>query len=274
MPVSPLLVNRVTSLFPPGPAPVADDKRLSPGVRARVAAHSAFKTAQQYLMNVNNARNFNDPEVAEHIIPELRDSVIMNLRSNTQDRFSDPSTGLVRIAERANDAAAAATAPFRPKLDPDSTAQMIRTDQSWNNHILPMLNGGKSWDQIIPTLDADGLLAVQRFAPGFEASSRSRFDQAEVPSVLAGINNLSEQHLPKIAPPEGRTALLEHQDTQSTLGFIRNVAGWITTAGPRDVMGVSIGLTRAAYGAGVQSPVDVSPYGQAAYHASLADAAR
>ena len=267
MPIDPYLVTRALNRFPSAGGPLLDTSR--PGLRARAAAHAAYNAARQHLANLAAARDLADPEISGELLPELREELSKALRGRTEAQFTDPLSGYVRVAERAADAATAAADPFRPRVDPDSATQAIRTDQAWNNHVRPMLEAGKQWDEIIPTLDADGLLAVERFAPGYESRIRDRFQQNEIPAALDGIRTMSDRRLVDIAPPEGREALREAQDAAATRDYIRTVSAWVTNTGPREAVAVSIGLTQGAYQVGAQRPVDTSPEAQAEYAASL-----
>ena len=267
MPIDQYLVNRALAQYPAAGGTILDTAR--PGLRGRAAAHAAYNAARQHLTHLGAARQLQDAEIAPDLIPELRTEVAAALHRRTNAQFNDPASGYVRVAERAADTAAQAADRYRPRLDPESATQAIRTDQAWNNHVRPMLDAGKQWAEIVPTLDADGLLAVERFAPGHEARIRDRFHQDEVPAVLDGIKTMAERRLVDIAPPEGREALREAQDAEASRDYVRTVGEWMKNASPRDAVTVSIGLTQGAYRVGAHRPVDTSPEGQAEYAASL-----
>lgn len=274
-------ITRAVNAFPQVARPVLTDRQTPhlifpgqmsgtrPGLRARSAAHAALKAAEQHLVNITNARQYQTPDIAPDLLPELRSEVAARLTARTQGQFNTPLTGYLRIAETAHAEADAAADKYRPKLNPESATQLVRTDQSWNNHIKPMLAAGKEWAEIIPTLDADGILAAERFAPGYEASIRDRFHQNEVPSVIDGIEAMSKRRVVDIAPPEGREALREAQDTEASLAFVHSTAGIVNAADHRNATTLSIGLTRSAYQANATRPVDESPDAQAAYTAQL-----
>ncbi|GAA2947643.1 hypothetical protein GCM10010458_36550 [Microbacterium luteolum] len=282
MAIDPYLVNRAANEFPQVSHPVLTDRQTPhpvfpglttgtrPGLRARSAAHAALKAAEQHLSNMTGARNYQNAEVASDILPELRSEVAARLTERTRGQFEDPLAGFIKVAETAHQEADAAAEKYRPKLNPESATQLVRTDQAWNNHVLPMLNSGKTWDEIIPTLDVDGILAAQRFAGGYESNKRDRFHQHEVPSVLDGIQAMTARRVVDIAPPEAREALREAQDTATTLDYTRNVARIVNETDPRNAAAISIGLTRGAYQAGVQRPVETSNEALEAYAASLA----
>ncbi|WP_022891239.1 hypothetical protein [Agromyces subbeticus] len=282
MPIDPYLVNRAANEFPHVSRPVLTDRqsphpvfpgRMSgtrPGLRARSAAHAALKAAEQHLTNITNAGKYQNAEIAPDVLPELRREVAGRLTERTRGQFDNPLTGFVRIAEQAHADAEAVAEKYRPRLDPESATQLVRTDQAWNNHVRPMLESGKGWDEIIPTLDTDGILAAQRFAGGYESGKRDRFSQNEVPSVLDGIQTMSARRIVDIAPPEGRAALREAQDAARALDYTRNVARIVSETDTRNAATLSIGLTRGAYQAGVQRPVDTSDEALEAYAAELA----
>lgn len=268
MPIDPALVALALSGYPAGGATTLTTAR--PGLRARSASHAAFKAAEQHVQNVTALRTFTDPNLNDAAVTELRGELHKSLRQRTSAQFSDPLSGYVRTAERAAAAAAEAADRVRPKLDPESSAQALRTDQAWRNHIEPMLEAGKRWDQIIPTLDNDGLLAVERFAPGREARIRDAFHQHEVPAELAEIRAAAARRAIEVAPPEARELLMEERDAQTALEFVRTVSSWIENES--DPVAVSIGLKNTAFRVGAQNPVDTSTEAQAAYADSLRQA--
>ncbi|MFF2387832.1 hypothetical protein [Agromyces sp. NPDC058104] len=267
MTVDQYLINRAAADLPRGGAPTLTHSR--PGLRARSAAHAAYKAAEQHVQNVVAASKYTSDDIAAEVLPDLRAGLTDRLKNDLADQFTNPGDGLRRQAERARDEADRAAEKYRPRLDPDSTSQLARTDQAWNNTIRPALEDGKGWDQIIPTLDVDGLLAVERFAPGYEARTRDRFHQHEVPASLAGIKAMSERRLPDALPAEGRAALREHADTVRALEFIDTVMRWSADATPREAVAVEIGLKRGAFAIGAQVPVDTSPEAQQSYAAGL-----
>lgn len=276
MTIDTFFVTRAANSFPqaaptvltsvPVPGIIAGTR---PGLRGRSAAHAAFKTAQRHLDNLSEAQRYSTDDLAADALPELRAELTRTLKDRALGKFNDPLDGYVRVAERALADAEAIAERYRPKLDLESATQLVRTDQAWNNTIRPMLEAGKGWDQIIPTLDSDGLLAAQRFAPGYESRIRDQFKQHEVPGVLAGIKAASERRVVDIASPEGREALRESQDASTSLRFIQSIAGWVASADVRNAATVSIGLTRGAYALGVQLPVDTSDTGLAGYQSQL-----
>jgi len=270
MTIDPYLIQRAAADFPQGGAPLLTTARL--GLQARSAAHAAFVAAQQHLRNLTAVRASHPADVAPELHNELRQSLSQHLSERLAQQFDNPLNGYVRAAERAHEQAAAEADKHRPKYDPESTAQSIRTDQAWNNHIRPMLEAGKEWADIIPTLDQDGLLAVERFAPGYEARIRDRHHQHEVPAALKAIRDASERHLPNVVSEAGRVALREAQDTANALQYVRDVAGWLKDATALNAASVSIGLKRGAHEVGAHRPVDTSPDAQSEYGAALATA--
>lgn len=260
------LVSRALTKFPQAGGQLLEDGNTRPGLRARAAAHAAFKAAQHEIGNLSAASQFVDPEVAEEIRGDLRDAVLEQLRT----RSSAQLAGYRAAAERAHAEASAAAALYRPKLDPESAAQAIRTDSAWNNHIKPMLEDGKGWDLIIATADLDALLAVERFAGGYEARMRDTFHQHEVAPILAGIKSASERRLPNIVSPEGRAALIEQQHTARALEFVDRISrSTASIDGNASALSVNISVKRAGKAIGADQPVDTSPEAQAAYQESL-----
>lgn len=262
-------VSRALTLFPMAGAPLLTTSR--PGLRARAAAHAAFKAAEQHVSNLTALRRFEDPDLNEEAALELRGELQKGLRTQTAGQFNDTANGYLTAAEAAAADAEKAAASVRIKFDPESPAQALRTDQAWRNTVEPMLAQGKRWDQIVPHLDADGLLAVERFAPGREARIRDFTQQHEIPGELSALREACERQAIRIAAPEAREVLREAQDAQAALEFVRSVDNWINNES--DPVTISIGLKNVGFRTGAQNPVDTSPEAQAAYSASLSKAA-
>lgn len=276
MPIDSYLVNRAAERYALRvPATLADGR---PGLRARSVAHAAYAAVAQHLANISAADTHADPDLAPDLANEMRGALSQRLITQLRGTFENPLNGLIRQAERSVAETDAAAAPYRLKVDPESSTQMIRTDQAWRNSVLPMLESGMGWDQIIPRVDADGLLAIQRFAPARESAVRDRFKQHEVPEVLAGIQRASEQRNIDLAPLEARAALMEHEDAVAALEYTRAAAslayttrddGTVSRANERDTAGASIALKRSTFQVGAQNPVDTSPEALAAYEGAL-----
>lgn len=264
------IINRAVAEFPLQVPPRLTTSRA--GLTARSVAHAVLVAGRQHTANLKAAASYTHPDVAPEVLPELRKELTKALQARMRNLFDDALDGFKREGERALDAADKVADAFRPHLDSESTSQLMRTDQAWNNTIRPALEQGKKWDEIIPTVDADGLLAIERFAEGHESRIRDRFTQSEVPSAVAGIKNMTARRVLEVAPAEGREALAEHQDVSRLMAFVGQARELLVYAGARDAVGVEIGLNRAGTNLGVHRPVDTSPAAQAAYTATLGGA--
>ncbi|ORL06450.1 hypothetical protein [Prescottella equi] len=64
-------------------------------------------------------------------------------------------------------------AKARPRFDPNSTADLTRTEQAWRNVVLPQLEKGRSLKAALRHADTDAVLGAERFAPAWmQANSR------------------------------------------------------------------------------------------------------
>jgi hypothetical protein len=204
------------------------------------------------------ANNVDDPNLSPEGIEAAKAERLAGLADALKSRVAIVTPHL----EEAFSDAQKAAEPFWPKLNESDVAQGNRITSAWQLSVLPQLEKGKSWDAIISTLDHDGLLAVKRFAPAHEAMQRTALKQHEVPSILAGIERMSEQRVINSAP-EGpaRQAMQQLQTVRShndaataALNGIRAVA---TAAEAGDAYGArhdlvpaSIAIKRAAHSVG------------------------
>lgn len=271
MTIDPHFVTRELRQFPFNPPRTLQLPDLRPGIRAHSAAHGAYKVAEQYLNHLPRAKQIRPDDIAPEQLDELRTGLVGKLKESALAPFTAALDGYIDTVERATAAAAKAAEPFRPVLDPESTAQMVRTDQAWNNSIKPMLDAGKQWPEIIDTLDTDGVLAVKRFAAGHEAGKRDQFHQHEVPQEVSAIEEGLSRRVEAIAPPEGRAALRDEREASARRDFVRTVASWVSDAHQRiNPTEVSIGLIRSAHAIGAHTAADTSPEALTNYEAKIA----
>jgi len=224
--------------------------------RASAVVTGLYETSVGLSRAIPTIEKFADPNLSDEGLAEARAGLQLALKSAVRERVEHLTTHLddaVRAAE-------AAAAPYRPVLDAESVAQLTRTDQAWNNSIRPQLEAGKNWDDIIPTLDVDALLAVQRFAPTHEAGKRTRFDQNEVPSVLAGVQRMIESRLADAVPSEeGRAALREAREVSKFAETATaNMRTLLSVDGPNDLISATLSVKRATFDVGAQSVPDTT----------------
>lgn len=64
----------------------------------------------------------------------------------------------------------------RPQMDPNSAADLVRTEQAWRNVVLPQLAKGRSLADALRNADSDAVLGAERFAPAWLQTAVSRDD--------------------------------------------------------------------------------------------------
>lgn len=239
-----------------GRIPNADAELSNPVGRARAALTGLYRTADHLLPNYSAVRAYEDRDVLHEAQETERGERLKALQAAVDQRakhFVDHAAGALESAALAAD-------QYRPKLDPENTAQLIRTDQAWNNFIRPQLEAGKSWPDVMKTLDADGLLAVQRYAPAYETARVDKENEYQLPSTLAGIERMTQRRLIDVAPEgDARNALQQHADVQQMHDVIQSAAGHLTSLGtlggiPRNevVASTQMGIKYAAHQAGAE----------------------
>jgi hypothetical protein len=237
------------------PAAVANDH----AGRAKAVVTGLYETTLGVARALDQASKFSDPDLSPEGLAEARSERRKAVFEAVNGRIESLAPHLDAAYRGAN----ATADPYRPKFNPDDVAQAVRTDQAWARAVQPQLDQGKGWDQIIPTLDHDGLLAVERFAPGHEVAKRGRFEQHEVPSSLEGIKRMSERRVLESAP-EGpaREALKGFDDVRkyrdaalASIAALNGVSEAGTSAPSRInemVTTAQIHVKRAAFEVGAQ----------------------
>lgn len=218
------------------------------------ATRARDEMARLFKFATNLPAEFDEIEAHrdEKLTPEALDAAKIAMREATVSRIGQTARAAAEVANTALTEADKAAGPYRPKFDPESVAQATRSAQAWEMIVRPQLDAGKEWPEIIATLDFDGLLAVERFAPSLESAKRDRFTQQEVPAVLEGIRVLSDRRVIETAP-EGpaREAMRELVDVrQLHTSIMRSTTALASIQGKRDVVGASIAVKRAAMDAG------------------------
>lgn len=216
--------------------------------RARQTVADLLAISETLGREFTGIRTHNDPNLSPEGLQAARDAMKDALRS----RVTQTARSAVEVVQTALTEAEKAAAPYRPSYDPTDVAQLTRTEQAWRMSVQPQLDAGKEWPQIIATLDQDGLLAVQRFAPSYESVKRDRFSQNEVPAVIANLQRLTDARVVETAP-EGpaREAMRELVDVRRLSEAAVNSAAVLSRLeSERDVVGVSVAVKREAFAAG------------------------
>ncbi|OIH95103.1 hypothetical protein [Curtobacterium sp. MCBA15_001] len=226
-----------------------------PAARARAALTGLYRTAETLLPNFGAIRAYEDPNVLHDAQEAERGARLSSLQKALDHR----ATQLKEHAVGALESAAILAEKHRPKLDPDNMAQLIRTDQAWNNFIRPQLESGKSWPDIMKNLDSDALLAVQRYAPAYETARSDRKTEHQLPATLAGIERMTQQRLIAVTPEgEARDALQQHVDVQRMHDAVMVSAEQFKRLGTPDVprnevvAGTQLGVKHLTYEAGAE----------------------
>jgi hypothetical protein len=244
------------SLASLGRVPDPGDHIGDPAARARAALTGLYRTADTLLPNFGAIRAYEDPDV----LHDAQEAERGSRRAALQKALDHRATTLADHAAGALESAALRAKQYRPTVDPDNMAQLIRTDQTWNNFVRPLLDAGKSWPGVVKTLDADGLLAVERYAPAYVSSKLDRQNQHLLPSELAGIQRMTDRRFIEVAPEgEAREALQQHADVQRMHDTVQGAAAQLTSLGtlaglPRNevLAKTQMGVKQATYEAGAE----------------------
>ncbi|NKR96214.1 hypothetical protein GS473_04500 [Rhodococcus hoagii] len=93
-------------------------------------------------------------------------------------------------------------AKARPQFDPNSTADLTRTEQAWRNVVLPQLEKGRSLKTALRNADADAVLGAERFAPAWmqaNAQEPSGFNLARTEVDTSSVSRAVADRLAALA---------------------------------------------------------------------------
>lgn len=173
--------------------------RLAKNLETRLAAH----------------RTFHDPDLTPAALLRRREELIAA-------SLADARRKAAAILKTAQDGAAFADSQldtYRPKLDPNDVAQLTRTAQAWEMVVKPLREQGKNWTEIAQVSDADGLLALERFAPQTIRLSESAGD-ADI--ILQNLHLARDRRLAEVAPDE--VARQRFADAEAARAYAHAVA--------------------------------------------------
>ncbi|GAA1768384.1 hypothetical protein [Agromyces humatus] len=197
--------------------------RLAQNLQTRLLAHDAFT----------------DPDLTSEARQRRREERVAA-------SLTDARRKAAAILKTAQDGAAFADRQldaYRPKLDPNDVAQLTRTAQAWQMTIEPLRAQGKNWAEIAAVTDADGLLALERFAPQTIRLQESARD-AEI--IMANLQRASDRRLAEIHTDEpARQRFVDAADAQKYLGAVSAIASGIEgVTKPTDATAVMISVKR------------------------------
>ncbi|NLU81627.1 hypothetical protein [Rhodococcus sp. HNM0569] len=113
----------------------------------------------------NNDRMMTASERAEYV-EEWRKSIAKQLEPQFA-ALREEARGLAASTKRR-------AANARPKLDPSSAADLVRTEHAWRNSVLPQLERGTPLADALRNADADAVLGAERFAESWLRANQTR----------------------------------------------------------------------------------------------------
>nr|WP_314143371.1 hypothetical protein [uncultured Rhodococcus sp.] len=138
-----------------------------------------MKTLQHLMTEYADLKKERDALITEHSQYTPNQFLDMNanrvLQREHEERWKKFYTDkyepqLQELREEGRDVAARIKAEGdrnRPKLDGDSPAALMRTEQAWRNTVLPLLEKGVPLREALRNADVDAVLGAERFAPGY-----------------------------------------------------------------------------------------------------------
>lgn len=198
---------------------------------------------QQLRAALAAADAFADPNLTSQARDDARHTMRETAKANARAALQQIATTTADAANRAQ----AIAEPFRPKLNPDNQAQILRTEQAWRMNVLPQLEAGKPWSTITKNLDEDSALGVERFARSWLVANREPLSNIDIEysNVVAGIRS---RHAEIVANPDARAAILAEDHAAELFHAVNNVASHTAHARTvSDLTMASIALQQVAH---------------------------
>lgn len=193
----------------------AGDQLLIEAIRARAidfgwnlneigmaAQASAARVLLTQLLNLTllapgpiaSAEKMTDPRLSTAGLSQERTARIKATVDTLASQVSSIIDKLQKLATTADTKADA----IMPKLNPNDANQLTRTAQAWQFTIRPVLerDSVNNWSSLLDALDIDGLLAIQRFVPGWVKT------QPITSALTSGLEQIlegAEVRIPKVS---------------------------------------------------------------------------
>lgn len=170
---------------------------------------------------VSAAKAFHDPDLQPHAVAAKREALAVEARGVAEQ-------ALATISARAGataDAAAKSLEAARPRVAHDPAA-LIRTEQTWNHDIRPLLDAGASIKAIMRDASVDELLAIERFATGHLRAAKLKAGpdhplELEPDELGAAVN----KRLAVVLPEPQRTAFEDGVRASDAAASLRQIQG-------------------------------------------------
>jgi hypothetical protein len=187
-------------------------------LEARKATTQIYRLAENLGTRVRAVQAFNDPNLSAEGLERRRAEMLAKSTESAQAR----AAFILKIATDGKAFAESQVDSLRPKVDPENVAQLTRSAQAWEMTIKPLRDAGKSWFEIADVLDADGLLALNRFA---EQSIRLSESKADAQVILANLQRAADKRLAEVHPdPQARVAFKEAEEARQYASVVETVA--------------------------------------------------
>jgi hypothetical protein len=206
---------------------------------AREAATYAARLAQNVQTRIAAHRALTDPDLT----PEGLDKRRAELSEASLASARRKAAALLKAASDGRAFVDSQVEGVRPKFDPNDVAQLVRTQQAWDNTIKPQLADGKSLSDIAASADMDGVMALLRFGP----QQVNLTKDVDRDTMAQNLRTSIDQRLAAIHPDESARRFFsdaaEARAFEDTVSLVANGLDHVRT--PADLVGITIGVKQA-----------------------------
>jgi hypothetical protein len=190
------------------------------------------------------AINFTDDKYTQQAINDVRAAKSNSVRTTIATvaaKYRDQIAALANTAQKR-------AGKYTPTLDLNDNTQVMRVGQAWQYVIAPLLDSGTNWRDVIPSLDVDGVLAMQKFGPSWIATHLPIAKRAD---EMALLQDTVAAQWPRVTSGDAKVNLTNAATTAAIAADADQLAatlGSIRT--PQDAAMVQITVQRVAYAYG------------------------
>lgn len=172
-------------------------------------------------------RTWQDSDLTAEALLRQRRERFDAVRAAAIHDIAEVQAEIETVAEKA----AAVAAPLRPVFHPDDVAELTRSADAWQFGILPQLNGGRHWGEVIESISSlDEAVAIERFAgPYVRSTNKPREAEQILADIAAGVH---ARHADLAPSSEARATILAANDAAALVNAVDSVALAVQQATP------------------------------------------
>jgi hypothetical protein len=177
----------------------------------------AMKLGRERAAKIAEKRVIADSD--EMMTPKARDEFVAAWTKEFDRQYEKAMTELRGEVQWTARNAREDAALARPTFDPNSAADLTRTEQAWRNVVLPQLEKGRNLAEVLRSADRDAVLGAERFAPAYLAANHKSAGEGlipERPDHTAIVRSMASRRLAELVDDDRKSEAILAGDRVDT----------------------------------------------------------